>query len=316
MAVAIGTPYVTPELLTNAPTGVSWSIIPAPKSSTRSQLAEQTSICWRATSMVDTYCRQVLRATVDNEQLTGPGNARVGVQRGTCNGTLIMQRWPVTDVLAIQTARNNVFPRAWSTVPSGMYEPTHPLINTYTDSASATMPDGGQSITVAPEYITWRYGRNGQRILVSYVNGWPHAGLTATFDVGATTITVDDVTGFTGASAFIYDGLATEPVAVTSVSATSPLTLPNGVGTAQTGPGTLTLSSPLANPHAEGTVVSALPANVLWATVIAAAMQALESGITSVSIQNLPGSQTTGGHGVDGLTTQFEDLLCDYRRVI
>lgn len=312
----MATPYITVPMLLNAPTGVAWSLIPEPKSGgTPAQIAEVTNLCWRATSIVDTYCNQVLRATVDNEFLVGPGLPRVGVQRDTCNGMLVMRRWPVTQVLAIQTALSRSFPRVWSTVPAGQYEVEHPLINQYTDSASATLPDGGSQVTVAPGYITDRYGRGGQRILVSYTNGWPHASLTAAATAGATTVSVDDVTGFAGASAFAYDGAQTEPVAVTAVSATTPMQLPNGAGTAQTGPGTVTLSAPLANAHAAGTVVSALPANVLWATVLAAAAQALESGITSVSIQSLPGAESSSGHGVSELTTEYEVLLEPFRRI-
>jgi hypothetical protein len=312
----MATPYITVQMLLDAPTGVSWSLIPQPRSSSQAQRAEVNNVCWRATSIVDTYCRQVLRATVDNEPLTGPGAPRVGVERSTGNGTLIMRRWPVTQVLAIQRARNAVFPRVWSAVPAGLYEVTHPLINQYTDSASATMPDGAQAITVAPGYVDWLYGRNGWRYLVSYVNGWPHTSLTATAATGTTTLAVDDVTGFAGASAFAYDGADTESVSVSTVAATTPLVLPNGVGTAQTGPGTLTLSAPLASTHLQGVVVSALPANVLWASVLACATQALESGIEAVTIQNLPGSQTVGGHGVQELEAAYETLLTDYRRVI
>lgn len=311
----MATPYVTPQMITNAPTGVSWSIIPAPKSSTPQQLAEQTNMCWRATSIVDTYCNQVLRATVDNEELSGPGNVRVNVQRDTGNGILVMRRWPVIQVLAVQTSPNASWPRQWTTVPAGMYEAEHPLIGQYTDTASATAPDGGSSILLAPGYVDRRRGRNGTRLLVSYTNGWPHTSLTQAAAAGATTLHVDDVTGWTGASGFAYDGSVTEPVAASAVSATTPLALPNGVGMAQTGPGTLTLSSPLASPHAAGVVVSALPANVLWATVLATAAQELQAGATSVSIQNMPGSLTEGGHGVSDLTTEYEVLLGPYRRV-
>jgi hypothetical protein len=92
--------------------------------------------------------------------------------------------------------------------------------------------------------------------------------------------------------------------------------LPNGVGTAQTGPGTLTLSAPLTYAHNAGVVVSALPANVLWATVLAAAEQALTSGITSITIQNIPGSETDGGKGTGELAAMYEVLLDDFRRVV
>lgn len=309
------TPYITPQMLTNAPTGISWTIIPFPKSSSQEQLEEQTNICWRATGIVDAYCNQVLRATVDTERLSGP-DFRVTVQQATGNARIILQRWPVTEILAVQTAANAVFPRQWTAVPSGYYDIEYPIVGLYGSSAPSAAGEGGQSIVVAPGYLDWGLGRRGYLASVSYVNGWPHTALTANASTNATTISVDDVTGFAGASAFVYDGASTETITVTSVTATTPLTLPNGGGTAQAGPGTLTLSTPLTAAHSRGVVVSSLPQDILWATVLAAATQALESGITAVSIQNIPGSQTVGGHGIEALTTQYKEILTPYRRVI
>lgn len=312
----LGTPYINVQMLMDAPTGVSWNLIPEPQASIKEIEAEVANICWRATSMVDTYANQTLRSTVNTEELTGPGNMRVGIQRGSNNGLLVMRRWPVTQVLAVQTALNATFPRSWTTVASNQYEIEHPLINAATDTAAADGPDGGASILLAPGIIDRRCGRNYLRLLVSYTNGWPHTSLTATAVAGATTLAVDDVTGWVGASGFVYDGGSTEPVAVQSVSATTPLSLPNGVGTAQAGPGTVTLTAPLAFQHTQGVIVSALPANVLWATVLAAATQALESGIDAITIQNLPGSQTVGGHGVEELQMAYELLLDPFRRIV
>jgi hypothetical protein len=313
----MSTPYVTPQMLINAPTGISWETIPALKTTPQARLAAQTDICWRSTSMMDTFCNQVLRATVDNEQLTGPGNVRVGVQQGTGNGILIMRRWPVTQALAVQISANAAFPRQWSPVPSGLFDVAHPLINTYTDSASATMPDGGQSILVAPGYVTWAAGRNGQTVLVSYVNGWPHASLTAAVGEGDTTLPVDDVTGFDGASAFVYDGFETEAVAVVSIAANTPLPLPNGVGTAQTGPGTLTLASPLPSAHAPGVVVSSLPANVIQAGIYFCVAQALTRGATATAVQAVSGGASGGGPSTtDDYNKLAEGLLSTFRRVI
>ncbi len=322
--MSVGTPYITPAMLIAAPTGAPWNVVPWPKATDPQKLAEQTNVCWRATSMVDTYVNQVLRATVDTEQLYGPRNSRVGVQRGTGNGLLVMRRWPITQVLAIQVSPNQCWPRQWSTVPSDRYEIEHPLINTLSDTASATGPDGGMSIVIAPDQLGtgapngfgWGYGSGGLAFQVSYVNGWPHTSLTEPADEGATTITVDDVTGWTGASGFVYDGAETETMSGLSVSATNPLVLPNGVGTAQSGPGTATLSSPLASAHAAGVVVSALPANVLWAVALAATSQVLESGMTSISAQNLSGSMSTGGKGAADLVAQYKSLLDPFKRVV
>jgi hypothetical protein len=308
----------------SAPTGVSWQIIPEPGATTAQVNAELTNIAWRATSVVDTFCNQVLRATVDTEQMYGPRNARVGVQRGTGNGLLVMRRWPITQVLAIQASPNQCWPRQWSTVPSDRYEIEHPLINSLSDTASATGPDGGMSIVIAPEQLGtgiangygWGYGASGLTFLVSYTNGWPHTSLTADASEGATVLSVDDVTGWAGASGFVYDGSATETIGVLSVDAANPLSLPNGVGTAQTGPGTITLNSPLTFDHLAGSLVSALPANVIWAAVLAAAMQATEGGIVSITVQSMPGSMSTGGKGSEDMQTQFERLLNPYKRVV
>lgn len=227
-----------------------------------------------------------------------------------------MRRWPVTEVLAVQTSPNRSFPRQWTTVPSSQYEIEHPLINVATDAAAADGPDGGSSILLAPGIVDWCRGRNNLRLLVSYTNGWPHTSLTATASTGATVLSVDDVTGWAGASGFIYDGGSSEPVAVQSVSATTPLPLPNGVGTAQTGPGTVTLTAPLTYQHTQGVVFSALPANVLWASILAATTQALESGIDAITVQNIPGSETVGGHGIEDLQMEYELLLQPFRRII
>lgn len=311
----MATPYITPQMLMDAPSGVSWDIIPEPNSDDAATLAEVTNICWRATSKIDTYVNQVIRSTVNTEYANGPGGTRCNVDRDTGNGVLIMKRWPVTEVLAIQTSLNRSFPRVWTPVPAGKWDIRHPLIWS-ADSASATAPDGGWTIDVAPGYITWRTcGRNGLRVQACHVNGWPHTSLTAGAPAEATTLSVDDVTGWAGAVGFAYDGAATETVTVESVSATTPLTLPNGAGTAQAGPGTITLSSGLAYEHGKGTVISAMPAIVIEAAVYAAAVQALEAGIDSVAIQTLAGEHLSSGSSMQEISVEYELLLDPFRRI-
>jgi hypothetical protein len=316
-------------MLQNAPTGVSWDIIPFPQASTPEITAEVTNVCWRATSAVDRYCRQVLRSTADTEYLNGPGVPRCNVDPDTGNGVLQMRRWPVTSVLAIQVSPNRSFPRAWTPVPAGQWDIRHPLIYSG-DSASATAPDGGWTIDVAPGWISWYScgqgtggawsggggGRGGQRVQVSYINGWPHTSLTATALAGSATLGVDDVTGWAGAQGFAYDGAATEEVTGLSVSATAPAQLPNGAGTVQAGPGTVTLSSPLAFTHEAGAVISALPADVIEAAVLAAAVQALEGGIDAIVIQDLSGGHSSTGTDIDGMTKRYQEKLGDYRRIV
>lgn len=317
----IATPYVTPDIIHNAPTGISWSIIPFPKATTADQLAEQQNICWRATTIVDGFCNQALRATIDNEQRSGPGDFRINIEQATGNVRWVLSRWPVTEILAIQISPNSTFPRQWTQVLPTMADIENPVIGVYGSNVpSGSSGAGGQSITIAPGFAGWSLGRNGFRFACSYVNGWPHSGLMSDATAGTSTLSVDDVTGFAEASAFIYDGSSTEVVHVQSITASAMVTLPNGGGTAPAGPGTLTLSSPLLFDHLGSNpatvLVSTLPADVIWATTLAATTQALDAGITSVSIQNLPGSQTVGGHGTEDLMDQYKELLQPYRRVI
>lgn len=309
------TPYVTPSMLTNAPTGVSWQIIPFPKATTQQQLDEQTNICQRATAIVDGYCNQILRCTVDNEQISGP-NYRVTYRQDTGETRLILSRWPITQILAVQWSASSTYPRQWQTVPSGMYEIERPVLGLYQSSAPTGSGDGGQSITVAPGFGGWWLGRQGYRYWVSYTNGWPHTSLTQAANAGDTILHVDDVTGWIQAVGTIYDSTQLEMITVSSVTANTPLSLPNNIGTVPSGPGTLTLSAPLAFAHASGTVVSTLPGSILWATMLQATAQALEAGVTSVSIQNIPGSLTTGGKGVHDLLLESDLLLAPYRRLI
>jgi autotransporter-associated beta strand protein len=305
-----GTPYITPGMLLSRPAGISWTVIPRLTASTSEQMAQLAQVCWTATSVVDTYCRQSLRATAATETITGPGRPRVAVDRNNGIGTLLTRRWPITEVVAVQVSPVRAFPPKWSLVPADQCFIRHPVDNS-AGPAPATRPSGGAAIDVAPGYIIWDYGRGGQRILVSYVSTWPHTSLTADAAADASEIAVDDVTGWAGVTGFAYDSL-TEGVTVTTAVADAPVQLPGVAGTVQAGPGTLTLSGPLAQAHTAGTVVSALPPIVLRAAALAASVEALE-GINAIAIQSLSG-QIAGGTGA--LATEVELLLDDFRVVM
>ena len=306
----MATPYVTPAMLTSAPAGIAWTVIPTLTANSAEQQAQLAQVCWKATSIVDTYCRQPLRATINTESGNGPGHPRVAVNRDTHTGTLITRRWPVTGVAAVQTSLARNFPPQWSLVPADQYKVRHPVIASAV-SAPVTGPSGGNVIDVGPGYINWDYGRGGWDVLYSYGSGWPHAGLTVAATAGATSVTVDDVTGWAGVTGFAYDSTSTEAVQVTAAAATSPPVLQGTGGTVQAGPGTLTLSAPLGFAHAAGTVISALPANAIHAAVLAATVQALE-GIDAIATQSLSG-QLAGGTGA--LATEVEMILDDFRRI-
>lgn len=303
-----GSPYITPAIITSASTGISWSTIPDRGATAEQQYAAQLDICARATAAVDTFCNQPLRATVDVEMFTGPGEFRCQLQPSGV-ARLLASRGPVLLVVAAQTSAAGSFPRSWNTIPANQVAPEKPLIGVYGTSAPSAAGDGGQGILLAPGWVSWWPGRLGTLVQVTYLNGWPHASLTAAAAAAASSLVVDDITGWAGAAGNVYDGGANELVTCTAVT-------PATTG-AISGPGTLTLSGPLTYPHPAGTLVSTLPANVQLAAIYYAVAQALTRGATATAVQMLTGTAASSG---PASSSEYEKMaagkLYAYRRVI
>lgn len=307
------TPYVTADQLIagNWPTGVSWQSLPPGRQVAEPQrFAAVTTIAAEATAECDGFCNQPLRATATNEVFHGPGDgaARVSVQPGSGTGRITLQRQPILTITNIQVAPNAVFPRQWTTVPSGYYEPEYPALGLYDSIAPSAGGQGGQAIIIAPGYINWCLGRTGFVIQVSYTHGWPHGSLTAAATAGSETITVDDCTGWgltttagTGAAGVIYDSGQQEAINATASSVTA-------------GPGTLTLAAPLQYDHDAGVMVSSFPQDIIWGCVLFASAAALTRGATATTIQETPGRGA--GMSPATLAGEGELKLRPYRRVI
>lgn len=308
-------PYVSVSMLLNAPTGAPWDIVPNSGSSgTAAQIAETTNILWRASSRLDRIANQPVRATVNSETLQGP-DFRLTVDNSGV-GRFMTSRWPVTQVLGGQVSPRATIPRSWSTIPvtaMDMEEPPMTLLSPAVEGASGA---GGNAILIAPGYVSWANGRNGYTCQVSYVNGWPHCGVTAAVTAGAAQFDADDVSGMAaGTACFWYDGSATEVVTVDSATATAPVTLPSG-GTAPAGPGTVTLTAATQYAHEAGTIVSALPQDIAWAVIELAAAQVLSEGATAVAIPEIAGALTSGGKGVDDLVKDAKEIIAGYHRIL
>lgn len=288
-------------------------------------MAEMWNMAARATARCDAYVAQVLRATTDVELLHGPDyRVTVGPASGGSiptpywgmsapqNARLIMSRWPILQVTSVKVCPNNVWPRTWTSVTSGFYEPEVPpigLLNTVTPAASA---EGGQAILVGGGFIDWSYGRNGYAIEVTYVNGWPHCSLTSAVAAGATSLPVNDCTGwgisnyfgtYTGATGVIADGGQQESFHVASASVTS-------------GSGNLTLSSAITYPHQAGTIVTTMPANVAQACIYFCVAEALTRGATSTTIHAVGGAAQSSDKGAEDLIAEGELLLHPFRRTV
>jgi len=318
-------PYISPTTLMQAPTGIDWTTITPWDDATPGQNnAEIWNMCARATSKVDGYCNQTLRATLDIELFHGPDfKVTVGPGGGGSyptpywggagfNARITASRWPILQVTGVQTCPNSLWPRTWTFLPSGYYEPESPPIGIYGASQPGGSAQGGQGIIIAPGYITWDYGRNGWAIQVSYMNGWPHTEISTTVAAGATEIQVNDTTGwaienyygtYAGATGIVKDAGQQEVIRTASATTTS-------------GPGILTLGSALTYPHEAGTLISTLPASIEAACILFATAEALVRGATSTTVHDIGGhSQSTGGDVV-GLETSAELLCHPFRRTL
>jgi hypothetical protein len=228
------------------------------------------------------------------------------------NVRIVLSRWPVLAVTRVQYCANGTWPRNWTALPSGMAEPLVPPVGLFNSSSPPSDASGSQSILIAPGYISWALGRNGYAIQVQYINGWPHAALSAYVAAGSMTLPLDDCTGWalenyygttTGATGTIKDSGQQEAVHVTTASVTA-------------GPGIVTLSSPTVYPHQAGTVVSTLPRSVEQACIYFAAAEALTRGATSTTIHAVGGAPQSSGRGAQSLIEEGELLIHGYRRVL
>lgn len=299
---SIQTPYVTPSVLKMAATGIAWDTIPNTYQG-QSKDAAILDICWRATSEVDSFCNIPLRATINKEHVEGP-SFYVTVSNGVAGtARIILSRPPVIAVTAVTVIPSADFTNTPTAVPTGLWRVLDPLIGelgTLAPDSSGALPN---AIRLAPGYVNWTLGRNGWLIEVTYVNGWPHAGLTQTATSGATLLHLDDVTGMDGMAVTLKDGANTEVVTASAPSATS-------------GAGTVTCTA-TQYAHNPGTVATTLPGAIEKAAIKLATEEALQRGALTISAQQMGGSiQSSGAGRAKDLIEQAHMLLHPFKRVI
>ena len=318
-------PYVSPTVLLNAPTGIDWSTIPpSDDPNPAANNAALWDMCGRSTSRVDGYINQTLRATTDTELVHGPDyRVTVGPASGGAyptpywgnsaaqNARIILSRWPVLQVTGVQTCPNSVWPRVWTSLPAGYFEPEVPPLAVYNTVSPGGSAEGGQAVIVGGGYINRAYGRNGWAILVSYINGWPHCSLTSAVAAGVESLPVNDCTGWgitdyygaTGATGTVKDSGQQESVHVASTSVAA-------------GPGNLVLSAATNYPHPAGTIVTTIPTSIEQACIYFATAEALTRGATSTTIHAVGGAAQSSSGGARELIEEGELLCHAYRRTI
>jgi hypothetical protein len=164
---------------------------------------------------------------------------------------------------------------------------------------------------MSPGYVGWQGGRYGYSVKIAYLAGWSHTATIAAAIAGATTIRVNDITGWS----FIATGMLRDPSATEGVTVTA--VVPDVAG-AISGSGTLTLASPLVYPHATGVMLTSLPEDITDAAINYACADALRRGTASISIQtvHMGGGGGAGPGDIESYELAAEDVLDSYRRVL
>lgn len=288
-------------MLIAAPTGVVWDKV-FPGGNAAQQASEQFNLCRRATERVDSYVNQQLRAVISQEQIDGPDFWLTVAHNG--NARAMLQRWPVISILGAATCAANAFPQVFTAIPLNMMRLEHPYPGRLGSAVPGGEAIGPNAIIVAPGFVDWSNGRVGWTLQAQYISGWPHASLNALAATGATALVVDDCAGWSlGVTATIFDSEKTETVSVTAASAPS-------------GPGTITTSALLFE-HDVNTIVSSMPDNLQWATILVAAAMANVRGLSATrpstgvparsSTQTVPHDQY--------ISDEAKEILDPYRRV-
>jgi hypothetical protein len=284
--------------------GISWTSFPKSGASSADQLAAQLEVCSIVTSEMDTLANQTLRATVDVEQEFGPDLIVTVQPNGWARFRL--SNWPILRIVSAQFSPARMQPPfSWTAIPASALITEHTgLQPTGTIVPSGAGP-GPTSVMIAPGYVDRSAGRKGFMVQVTTINGFPVAGIDRAAAAGATSVHVDDITGWwdptlaAGARGTIHDPPWRETV--TCAGAT-----PDTAG-AISGPGTLALASALQFPHtpAEGgttspdvaVLLTTMPSALLQAGFYLATHLGLMRGATAAVVQSARGTSVSGSGG-------------------
>ena len=234
------TPYLTVDEFKAAPTAIDYNNLVANSADPAAQDAELANVIARASSWIDTYCNQVLAATVETEK-----------QRVRFSPDGYLRIHPNYSPVVALTAMS------YGSQPTGL--------TTYNDPSIAWVEE--QSI-VFPWAMGNTYSSAGQLQFglpasprgyvfcqYTYVSGYANTTLATNSAASASTITVADGTGIVAGSRLtIFDGMNTQTFTVADSYSFGSTTVP--------------INGTLTSAHTAGVAISALPPAVKQAAIL------------------------------------------------
>lgn len=281
------TPYLTVDEFKQAPTAVDVDdLVGSGSAAVNDQ--ELANVIARASSWIDSYCGQVLAATVDTETMRG---------RVSRDGFLRVhpRYWPVIEVVSASYGSN---PTLMNTL-----DPTTAWI----EQEAVVFPLQGiaASFLGAIQFSRVYSATAEQFISMTYVNGYANTMLSANVSLGATSIAVKDATGLLPNQKFmIYESDTTELCVV--ASSFVPVQ----------GAATVPLASGLEHSHNAGVNVSALPPAVKQAAIFMTSVILKARGNATLVMGTLTPSQfmEKNPSAMNDYQSALE-LLKPYRRI-
>lgn len=282
-------PYLTIQEYKDAPTGIDIDNLVFNSIDPEAQDKELANNIARASSWIDTYCNQVLGATLETEtQRT----------RVTSNGSIIFHpRYsPIVTLNSLQ----------YGTDPQTLYTVTDPSV-CWLENQQVIFPYAMWSSTMTSQGpIQFGYpGVTGALTFLkySYVSGYTNTLLAEDSSVGESAIEVESSRGIiVGQELTIYDGLYTERVVVADD---------------WDGTNVVALVTPLVYDHTAGVSVSALPPAIKEAAILVTTSflkvrgdNSLVMGVGTLPSQSVPGNQQIGTE-----LALAQELLKPYRRI-
>jgi hypothetical protein len=282
------TPYLTLTEYKNAPTSVDVDNLVV-GGNAAAQDAELSNVIARASSWIDTYCNQILGATVEQEQqrvrMRGDGSIRIHPR--------------YAPVIAVSALSYGLDPNALTVVPdcSVCWLEDQQIIFPYISLLAGQTSQG-------PLSYSFPANAGGEMFVrYSYVNGYANS-LIAAATAAATSLTVNTGTGIVaGQMLKIYDGANSENVTVASTYTFGSTTVP--------------LTAALAYTHSTGISISSLPPAIKEAAILATTAFLKVRGDNSLvmSVGSRPSNAVEGSQNIGQDLAIAESLLKPYRRI-
>lgn len=283
---AARSPYLTRQEFREAGTGADTAnLVPGNSATQADKDAALDRVIARASSWADTFCNKILAATTD---------VTAGSVRIQNDGSLALAV-PYTPIFAVTGVKLGVTPyqlTAMGDLSTVWIDGSIIRVAAWSDAATGTHGAGFRS--------GYRY------MAVTYVNGWANARLTATANIGATSIVVDTPLGFyPGMTMSLDDGGESEQATIAASYTPGVATIP--------------LTAGLANLHAAGVGATMLPQAIKQAVILYTAALIRTRGSSAIVMGDTGAKPEVSTSSLPGGSREqqlAEALLSPFRRAV